>query len=88
MKIVSNYNFLDIEDPNMLDKIDEKNYNLMKTCFCLTPEQKNIRNFCLSNSKEKDKEKEKYSNNKFFNKYVLDIHSEKKHYEGIFLYLI
>ena len=84
---------MDIEDPNMLDKIEEKSDNLMS----LTPLQKNICNFCNSNSKENEifKVKERkasgnYNNsNVFFNKYVLDIHSQKKHYEGIFfVYLL
>jgi len=87
----------------MLDKIEEKNENdnLIKSCFCLTPIQKNSCEFCLSNSKEKetrkgkirvlDKEKNNINNinnnnNVFYNKYVLDIHSQRKHFEGKILF--
>ena len=79
MKIVSRNDIVDIEDPNMLDKIQEKDDDIIKYCFCETPIQKNVCNFCLSNTKEKEKEK---INNVFFNKYVLDIHSQKKNFEG------
>jgi len=93
VKIVSTNNIVDIEDPNMLDKIEEKSDNLMKACFFTTPIQKNICNFCLSNTKEREREKNNNnnnsSNNVFYNKYVLDENSQRKHFEGkFFLYFI
>ncbi len=83
------------------EKNENNNNNILKTsCLCLTPIQKNNCNFCLSNSKEKNITNINIfnnnnnissigsANNVFFNKYVLDIHSQRKHYEGKLIYLI
>lgn len=78
----------------MLEKMEDKGDHLMKSsCLCLTPLQKNVCNFCLSNSKDKSNEKNKNltssngNNNVFFNNYVLDIHSQKKHFEGLIFFI-
>lgn len=53
VKIVSE--IVDIEDPNMLDKIDNtQGKELMKSCICSSPD-KTICNFCLTNSNHKTK---------------------------------
>lgn len=64
----------------MLDKIDENNSENIKSCFCDSPNQINVCNFCLTNSKEK--EKERRNNMLFYNKYNSDIYSQKKNFEG------
>ncbi len=80
MKIVSASDIVDIEDPNMLDKIDENNTENNKTCICESPNQINVCNFCLTNSKEK--EKERRNNLIYPNKFIFDSNSQKKNFEG------
>jgi hypothetical protein len=56
VKIVSE--IVDIEDPNMLDKIDnhhQPHSDISKSCVCSSPENKNMCNFCLTNSNKKHK---------------------------------
>jgi hypothetical protein len=59
IKIVSD--IVDIDDPNMLDKIDspfgkESSKFLQKvSCVCSSPDDKNVCNFCLTNSNGKNK---------------------------------
>ncbi len=42
---------VDIDDPNMLDRIDNKDSSNYKTCICDSPSQLSC-NYCLSNKKE------------------------------------
>ena len=67
----------------MLDKIDEKDTDNSKSCFCESPNQINVCNFCLTNSKEKERERR---TNNFYNtnRFVFDANSQKKHFEGKF----
>jgi hypothetical protein len=51
VKIVSD--IVDIDDPNMLDKIENPK-GIMTSCICATPDNKELCNFCLSNSKRKN----------------------------------
>lgn len=64
----------------MLDKIDENNTENVKSCFCDSPNQINVCNFCLTNSKEK--EKERRNNLIYPNRFIFDSNSQKKNYEG------
>lgn len=79
VKIVSASNIVDIDDPEMLEKIDEKEKDNIKSCLCESPNPINICNFCLTNSKEKEKERR---NNFFYNRFVYDINSQKKNFES------
>jgi len=65
----------------MLDIIDENNIENTKSCLCnRSPNQINLCNFCLTNSKEKEKGRR----NNFWgeNNMILDINSQKKNIEG------
>jgi len=64
----------------MLDKIDQNNTKNSKSFFCDSPNQINVCNFCLTNSKEKEKERK--NNILFHNRYNFDINSQKKNFEG------
>lgn len=69
IKIVSD--IVDIEDPNMLDKIDNANSsNDLKACICSSPDNKKLCDFCLTISNKKTKQKvsnfELTSNKKMF----------------------
>lgn len=79
VKIVSpSNNLVDIEDPNMLDKMEQRNEG--RNCFCMTPGIRNC-SFCQSHTKERDIERN-CNNNVLYNKYVLDFHSQRKQNEG------
>jgi len=89
VKIVSAIEVVDVEDDNMLDKIDENIAESNKSCFCYSPNQKNTCNFCLTNSKEKEilERRHHNSNMLYQNKYNFGLHSQKKNFEGIIIIL-
>ena len=83
VKIVSD--MVDIEDPNMLEKIEEKENDNIKTCCCESSNQINNCNVCGTYSKEKDKERKIFIN---YNRFNYDINSQKKNFEGKFFLIL